>query len=216
VVTHSGPKPRRALVAGLGAAVALIVTGCTSDGGKGPTFTPPTSTYSYLTQPSPTPVSTPPVTTGPNVRPGEKPPTFDPKLEINAPGAADAYAKYWERVLDWGYATTDSSLARTAYAPTCDGCERFMKIFDGARTDGVHFRGGRISFVASTIQPNDHHNGATAISDITVSIQALQAVDGSGRIVESDPAVPHATDRVWMQWTGKRWIVVDWKHVVQK
>jgi hypothetical protein len=200
-----------------GAVAAATLAGCTSDqAAPGDTSAQMlTTTYSpprYSTAPA----STPPVTTGPNIRPGEKPPRFPLSLERNLPSAAGAFAVFWEKTIDWGYATVDSSLPRTVYSPSCAGCERFMKIFDGARADGVHFRGGRLLILAWTIQRNDHHNGATAVIDVTFSIQSLEAIDRGGKVVETDPAVSRTTDRVWVRWTGTQWAVVDWKHVVRK
>jgi hypothetical protein len=193
------------------------VAGCTSDT-PAPDDTSQTSLTTTYSPPhySTAPASTPPITTGPNVRPGEKPPTFPKSLETNVPSAAGAFAVYWEKTIDWGYATVDSSLPRTVYSASCAGCERFMKIFDGARADGVHFRGGRLLILSWTIQPSDHHYGATAVIDVTFSIQALQAINRTGKVVESDPAVARTTDRVWVRWTGTRLTVVDWKHVVRK
>lgn len=210
----------RVLLVCLLAAAALAagaLAGCTSDQSSPRDTSRPTLTTTYSPPHySTAAASSPPVTTGPNVRPGEKPPSFPQSLERNLPGAAGAFAVYWEKTIDWGYATVDSSLPRTVYSASCAGCERFMKIFDGARSDGVHFRGGRLLVLAWTIQPNDHHNGATAVVDVTFSIQALEAIDRDGKVVESDPAVARAADRVWVRWTGRRWTVVDSKHVVRK
>jgi predicted lipid-binding transport protein (Tim44 family) len=120
------------------------------------------------------------------------------------------------QTIDWGYATVDSTLARTAFSPVCTDCTRFMKIFDNARAKGVHFRGGRMTISKWLLQPNDHHNGATAVVDTTVSISALQATDRAGKVVESDPAHAHVLYRVWLRWTGTRWTVVDTKLGVEK
>jgi hypothetical protein len=193
--------------------VVGAVAGCTSDeaGAPGPTIT---STYEPPTQ-STRPASSspvpPPVSTGPNVRPGEKPPTLDPVGRTNTNAGALAFGDYWMRTLEWGYATTDSTLAKSVFSRACGDCARFVKIFDTARDDGVHFRGGRTAVLRSLLQPNDHHNGATAVDDITVSIGALQAIDSRGRVVESDPAHPRVVYRVWLRWRADSWTVVETK-----
>ncbi len=194
----------------LGAAVA----GCTSSSdAPGPTIT---STYQPPTH-SMAPPSTPPaISTGPNVRPGEKPPTLDPVGKANTAAGALAFADYWMRTLDWGYATTDSSLAKGAFSPVCTDCARFMKIFDDARANGVHFLGGRMDVIRTEVEPVDHRHGATAVVDVTVSIEALRAVDSSGHVVESGAASPQVTYRVWLQWLATRWTVVDWKQGIAK
>jgi len=91
-----------------------------------------------------------------------------------------------------------------------------MKTFDDARANRVHFLGGRSAILRTDLQLNDHHNDATAITDVTVSVQALEAIDENGKVVESDPAVARATYRVWISWTGSRWTVVDWKQVIRR
>ena len=210
-----GVRAHRILLPCLLAASALAA--CTSDPpAKGDASTPTlTTTYSpphYSTAPP----STPPITTGPNVRPGEKPPSFPPSMNTDDRVAVDVYAKYWMQTLDWGYATTDSALARHAFLPVCTDCERFIKIFDDARAADEHFRGGRISFDSSTIQPNDHHNGADAVSDVTVAVGALQTLDSNGRVIKHARAIPRVTYRIWMRWTSNRWYVVDWEEAVTK
>jgi hypothetical protein len=197
-------------------ALGLALAACTSGGGADPTFSP-TDTYtppSHSTSPDPS--TSAPVTTGPNVRPGEKPPTLPAVAKTNSNAGALAFAEYWERTIDWGYATVDSSLPRSAYSPSCAGCERFMKIFDEARADGVHFRGGRFAIHGATLQPNDHRYKAGAVVDVAFSAQSLQAFDRTGKVVESDPSHPQETDRVWVRWLGYTWTVADWKHVVSK
>jgi hypothetical protein len=195
---------------------AGALAGCTSDqAAPGDTSTPtPGTTYSpphYSTAPA----STPPITTGPNVRPGEKPPTFPKSLETNVPSAADTFAVYWMQTLDWGYATTDSTLAKHAFLPVCTDCERFVKgNFDDAQARGEHFRGGRVSFISSTIQRNDHRSGSTAVSDVTVSVTALETLDNKGHVIDRAAAIPSITYRIWVRWTGSRWFVVAWKEAI--
>jgi hypothetical protein len=120
------------------------------------------------------------------------------------------------RTLDWGYATTDSTLAKSSFAEVCTGCARFVRIFDNARVKGVHFRGGRSNVISSELQPNDHHNGATAVDDIAISIGALQAVDANGQVVETNPEHPRVVYRVWLQWKAINWKVVDTRQGVEQ
>jgi len=219
VVTQFGPL-RRGAAASLLAALAVIVTGCTSGGGGAdPTFTPPTSTYKPPTSThstSPAPTTTPPISTGPNVRPGEKPPTLPAVGKTNTAAGALAFADYWMRTLDWGYATTDSSLAKAAFLPTCSNCMILVKQFDDAQAKDRHFRGGRSSVLSSALQANDHHDGATAVDDVTVSTGPLQVLDNGGHVVDSAPATPSLTFRTWLKWQSSAWQVADWKEAVAK
>jgi hypothetical protein len=199
------------LLAVLVAGATASCTNANSDA-PGPTIT---STYQPHSHPT-TPTNPPPISTGANVRPGEKPPSLSSVGKTNTPAGALAFSDYWTRTLDWGYATTDSALAKSAFAEVCTGCARFVKIFDNARANGVHFRGGRSNVISSELQPNDHHNGATAVDDISISIGALQAVDANGQVVETNPEHPRVVYRVWLQWKATSWKVVDTRQGVEQ
>lgn len=205
----------------LGAAglAVLAAAGCTSSGSPAdpssalPTYTPPR--VSIETSPS-TPATSSPsfATTGPNVRPGEKPPVLPAVgMTDSAVGAAE-FAKYFMEALDWGYATTDSTLAKSLYAPSCSDCALAMRTFDEVRAKNEHFRGGRVAISKWFIAPNDHRNGATEAVDVTFSAQSLEVIDSSGKVVESDPAVKSMTFRFWLRWYGTNWLVVQKGRVV--
>jgi hypothetical protein len=157
------------LVGALGCVVlsAAACTGGSSDGHGSP---PPSSTAPLTTPgpsspspPSPTPTSTAPTvpTTGPNVSPGEKPPTLAAIGKTNTPQGATQFARYWFAALDWGYATTSSTLARELYAASCTGCAGFAtNIIDSVGTQRRHYRGGRITVSGTEVVPTDRHAGA--------------------------------------------------------
>ncbi|PZS16155.1 MAG: hypothetical protein DLM57_10960 [Pseudonocardiales bacterium] len=166
---------------------------------------------------SPAP-STPTIaTTGPNVHPGEKPPVLPPALVVNLPVGADAFARYWIQALDWGYATTDSTLAKSLFAPSCTGCARFLRNFiDLIRQQHQHYRGGRIAVTGTELMPTDHHAGSTEIVDVTVQQGGLKVISASGAVIESAPQIENDVFRTWLRWDGHSWVVVDWKRVVVK
>lgn len=188
---------------------ALGVAGCTGSAKPAHTFTP-TSTFS---DPRGTggPVSSSPsvATTGPNVRPGEKPPVLPAAGRTNTILGATEFAKYWIEALDWGYATTDSSLAKQSYSSSCSDCALFMQNFDDARAKHEHFRGGRIHIDEWIIADNDRRDGATQAVDVTFSAEGLMTIDASGRVVQSEPAVAQMTFRLWLARKANSWTVVQ-------
>jgi Family of unknown function (DUF6318) len=193
---------------------ASAVAGCTT---ASPDDPPPTITSTYQPHSHPaTPTTPPPISTGANVRPGEKPPTLSPVGKTNTAAGALAFADYWMRTLDWGYATTDSTLAKSAFVDSCSNCAVLVKQFDDARAKGRHFRGGRSRVSSSSLQTNDHHNDATAVDDVTISTQPVRVLDSAGRVVDSAPANGTLTFRTWLKWRAIGWRVVDWKEVVAK
>jgi hypothetical protein len=155
-------------------------------------------------------------TTGPNVRPGEKPPVLSALGRENSRAGSILFATYWMQTIDWAYATTDSHLARSVYAGTCSGCARFLRItIDDVRSRGRHFEGGRIGVTGTTIQPNDRRSGSTSVVDVTVSQAALRVVDAAGVVRERTPPSNEVVFRTWLRWSHGVWTVVDWKHAVQ-
>lgn len=120
------------------------------------------------------------------------------------------------RTLDWAYATTDSTLARTVFASSCDGCFRFLdNIIDKPAAKGEHYKGGRLVPFAVAIKPNDGHLDATLVVDVTVQQSALKLISRTNKVVDSARAVKDAVFRVWLAWRDDSWVVSDWKHAVR-
>lgn len=212
---------RSAPFAGFVAAVVSLAACTSGSGTQHASSTMPSSSTSASAAPtsasapdSPSP-SVP--TTGPNVRPGEKPPTLPAVGKTNTRAGADAFARYWISSLDWGYATTSSVLARELFTPTCVGCARFLtNIIDSTRTQGQHFNGGRISIKSTLLHSTDHHDSATAIVDLLVDQAPLVVIGASGKKISTSPPLSDAIFRVWLRWSSGRRAVVDWKTGVQK
>jgi hypothetical protein len=188
--------------------VTVTLTGCTGSSQPAPTFTPTFTFSDPRGTGSPAP-STTVATTGPNVRPGEKPPVLPPVARTNTALGATEFAKFWMEALDWGYATTDSTLARAYFAPSCTDCTLFMRNFDGPRAVGQHFRGGRIHVLDVLIAPNDRRNGATGAIDVALSADALETVDSQSNVIDRARQVRRIVFRLWLRWTGGRWTVVQ-------
>lgn len=165
-----------------------------------------------------TPASSSPsfAASGPNVRPGEKPPKLLPGTEVNNAVGATQFAMFWIQTLDWGYATTDSTLTKTYYAPSCKECRRFTDIIDSAKRAGDHFEGGRIVASKWLIADNDHRNGATRAVDVTYSQEAVKELDPHGNVVVSDPKASKIVRRLWLKWLADHWTVVDTRQVIYK
>ncbi|MDT4945157.1 MAG: hypothetical protein QOH14_1890 [Pseudonocardiales bacterium] len=75
----------------------MLAAACTG-GGATRTSTPPppdTPSASANSSPSPSPSRTGPLSTGPNVRPGEKPPVLPEAAKEHSPGGALVFAGYY-------------------------------------------------------------------------------------------------------------------------
>jgi hypothetical protein len=199
------------------ALIAGVLVGCTSSGHSASTdpASSPALSSAPVTSGSPSASPSPTIaTTGPNVRPGEKPPVLPDLATRNSRAGAAEFARYWFAALDWGYATTDSTLAKTLYLPACTDCARFMKNFDNAKARSQHFSGGRAAVTNVAVARNDHRQRADTAIDVTIAVGALRTVDASGHVVSSAPQIDAITYRVWLRRVSSRWAVVDFKQAV--
>jgi hypothetical protein len=194
--------------------IAGLLAACTS-GGAAPT---PTSSPSRHTSERPTTTGpesptatarTGPLTTGPNVRPGEKPPEFPDLARRHTANGALAFAAYYYEAYDWGYATNDPYLVEQISAPSCTACSRYVKGLEGAtgRHEVVH--GGRVSFRSASI----FHGVLDIDADFAVDIE----IDEQPIVLEK----PHAPRRtvakavtryhslVFVAWQTMGWRIVE-------
>jgi hypothetical protein len=126
------------------------------------------------------------------------------------------FARYWFAALDWGYATTDSTLAKTLFLPQCKDCTRFMRNFDGPKAHHEHFSGGRSTITSNALIEGDTtHPGATVV-DVTINVSALKTLDSKDHVISKAPPVHSFVSRLWLRWSDQKWAVLDSKQVVDK
>ena len=124
--------------------------------------------------------------TGPNTRPGEKPPLMPLEATQHTPEGAKAFAEFFIKTIDWGYATVSSDL----HAPLLPRrvCDRMQNLrrhgFDKVAQSE-----------ASLHRRSDHRHASTAIvrtavpsAEITIAvtfnIQSFEEVDQSEQVRE--------------------------------
>ncbi|MGI8677160.1 MAG: DUF6318 family protein [Jatrophihabitans sp.] len=149
------------------------------------------------------------------MRPGERPPVLSDVGRLNLPVGQITFAQFWFQALDWGYATTDSTLARELFAKACEQCERLSAIFDSAKREGSHFDGGRLH-VTDTIVTQDHSHAASVAVDVSFSQDALKKIGRSGAVQIAEPRQAKTEYRVWLSRKSDSWTVVDLKEVLQR
>jgi hypothetical protein len=66
-----------------------------------------------------------------------------PKLakRADATGAAN-FVLYWVKVSNYAALTGDTDLLRTISTPDCEGCNRYIRLYEKTYADGGYFRGG--------------------------------------------------------------------------
>ena len=196
-------------------AIALIVgllAGCTGSSGGGskptPTPSPTSSTTSLVTSPSPSPDRTGPLTTGPNVRPGEKPPVFPSVGRIRSREGALAVAIYYFRAFDWGYATNDGSLVRGVASPTCSGCRTYLDGLASLKKNNEVLVGGRAKIVSYSVARNTYRVSAEFVADVAIDEEPV-VLRGAQSTRTAAPAARDLHSLVFLDWRHGRWLVVD-------
>jgi hypothetical protein len=191
--------------------IAGMLAACTSgDAEPRPTPSPSPSsprTSTTAASSSPTPTPTGPLTTGPNVRPGEKPPVYPALAKHHTADGALAFAIYYFKAFDWGYATNDSRLVAAISEPTCDGCRSYISALNSLEQSNEVLRGGRITFKSSSIAPNTYKVKAEYVADLVVDEQAV-VVQGPSTTRTAASPVTNDHSLVFVSWISGEWKVV--------
>lgn len=206
---------RRAV--GIAAFAALcLVAGCSGSSGDAPSSDPPSSVSSSPTTTPPpatsTPTSTAPSsptvpadvpTTGPNLRsPNERPP-IEPVLATQHTAAgAKAFAEFFVRTIDWGFATMSGTYIRHYAPPSCLGCKQFADGIDRARAAHHTYVGGWFTITGSTARS---YTASTASIAVRYDSLSFEEVDQLGKGISADPAQTNQTFIVDLAWTPSGW-----------
>jgi hypothetical protein len=204
-----------ALIAGL--CCALVACGLVACGGSSHSVrtsaapTPssaPTSSAASSSAPASSPTATTPLLTGAAVKPGEVPPTQNPKFITDDSAGAISFAGYFYRALDWSIATSNPNLLRPISAASCAPCSRYINEIDAFAAAGGHSEGARVT--AFQFAPAQ---GNLVKSDFVVQVtlnqmpQVLVSADGS----RSTPPAPTNPSIVYLyiDWANGRFQAVE-------
>jgi Family of unknown function (DUF6318) len=205
--------------------VLLSCAACTSSGdgspasssvSSGPTATPTVSvpppttsapSSSHVGPPKPPQPSLPAdvPTTGPNTRAGEKPPIMPLEATQHTPDGAKAFAEFFIKTIDWGYATTSSTYMRHYFQKSCIGCRSTADALDKARRQQHHFIGDR--FTIRSVSETGRATSTTIHLLATFDVQSVEVVDEHGESVDASPAVNGFRERVSASWLTDHWLV---------
>ena len=194
-------------VAGLLVVVTLVAAAC----GGGATAPPSTSSVTSMSVMSPTAKvsasQTTPVTSGPNVRPGERPPAMPAAAKQHTQEGALAFAGYYIRALDWSIATTDPQLLIPISDPACVACGSYVKEIRDVRIQGGYIRGGRIGLSEAEINKSVFKTGI----DYIITINTVQEPDSIIRRSQSPLSQETSTERLksnlLVAWRRGSWVV---------
>jgi hypothetical protein len=145
--------------------------------------------------------------TGPNTRKGEQPPVMPIAATKHSPDGAKAFAEFFIKTIDWGYATTSSAYMRHYFDHRCAGCRQFADGFDVTLRKHDHYIGGRIMTQDSTVsgRPLAPRTDVTVISRF--DILSIEKIDSSGHVLAADGAHSGERFETSLVWRADSWTV---------
>jgi uncharacterized protein DUF6318 len=191
--------------------VVLAVLGAACGGGGGHSAessdVAPTASGSSTTATG-TPSPTGPLTTGPGVLPGEKPPVLSADAKQHTPAGALAFAAYYFKAFDWSIATNDPYLVAQISAPNCTACQRVIRGLSPLRSEGASLNGGRIHLKTAKLVTGQFRFKSDYVVDVSLT-QAPEVITRPSSTPST--AAPATSDRsfVFVTWIGNGWRIEE-------
>jgi hypothetical protein len=187
--------------------LAMLAAACSSSNHahKAPDPNPTQPTTSTAATSSP---ATGPLTTGPGVQPGEKPPILSNDAKQHTPAGALAFAAYYFKAFDWSVATNDPYLVRAISAPTCAACQRVISGLASLRSEGGVLRGGRMQLKSAKIVTGTFRFKADHVVEVSLN-QDPEVITGPSSAPTTAAQATKDTSLVFVSWVGHGWQVQE-------
>lgn len=188
--------------------IAGLLGACTS-GGADPTPRPSTTLVSSSTSgTAPAPTPTGPLTTGPNVRPGERPPVLPPEAKKHTGSGATLFAAYFFKAFSWGYSVNDPYLVAKISFPRCTACAKYIRSLRTLRRSGGQLFGGHVTVRSASLSPGVQYEADYAV-DVGIDEQPVILMYPHAHPSTAAPAEKGHHSVVFLKWIGGGWKVVE-------
>jgi Family of unknown function (DUF6318) len=197
------------------AAVALsaivgLTAACTSGHGADPSTIPaPSGTPTTTPTVSPSPIRTGPLTTGPNMSPGEKPPAMSTTARQHTAAGALSFAQYYYRAFDWGYATNDPYLVQQISDQNCKACNRYITTLQALARAGGHVQNGRIRVKSARLTTGQFTVKSDYVADVMTDEEAVVVISPSSAPSTAEPPAMNDESLIFVSWRLTAWKVVE-------
>jgi hypothetical protein len=114
---------------------------------------------------------------------------------------ARAFAEFFIKTIDWGYATTSSAYMRHFFVNDCATCRNFAQLFDESRRAHQHFVGGRITPGSAYVR----RGRLVPVVAVPFAISAFAQMTATGHVIQADRAHDHERFDVTCRWSGSNW-----------
>lgn len=120
---------------------------------------------------------------------------------------AQAFAGFFIKTIDWGYATTSSKYMRHYYAPTCSSCAAVDRSLATAAKLHHRYEGARFTTTRTALARHATYGGAEFTALITFDITSFEEVTKAGKFVRADGAHQGWRYEVSVRWSASKWVV---------
>jgi hypothetical protein len=146
-------------------------------------------------------------TTGPNLlHKGERPPVMPLAATKHTAAGAVAFAKFFIRTIDWGFATTSGAYMRHYFAKSCIECASHADGLDNTKKAGEYYLGSRFTITAANSAPA---GAADASVVVTFNLTSAEVLTSRGTFVDGDVAHTGQVRQLWLTWGSAGWRIVD-------
>ncbi|MGI8881833.1 MAG: hypothetical protein ACR2KJ_15270 [Jatrophihabitans sp.] len=128
---------------------------------------------------------------------------------VHSAAGAQAFAVFFVKTIDWGYATTSSAYMRHYYNPkTCGQCASVSDGIDADRKAGLHYLGDRFHIKRQSVIGGPQHFGSEHIVQVVSLVESVTVVDAKGDIHGADVADSAFTLQIYPAWMNGNWVIV--------
>lgn len=186
------------------------LTACTGGGHDEPASVASSTPLSRAgsTSSSVAPSRTGPLTTGPNVRPGEKPPVLSPIARQHSRAGAIEFAVYYIKALDWSQATSDPYLLVPISARSCVSCQANIRSLRQLAAEHGYLKSGRTKVLETRVLNADGDLKAEYVIKLRLQQEPVIVIRPTAvTTVASKPET--LTSYVYVSWIEGRWLIAE-------
>ena len=120
---------------------------------------------------------------------------------------AKAFAAFFIKTIDWGYATTSGAYIRHYALNSCTACAGFADAIDRAKSADHRYVGGRMTMTSTRLASTALVHGASTTAIVAFNILSFEELTKGGSIVHADGAHRGEQFEVSLNWQGHGWMV---------
>lgn len=125
----------------------------------------------------------------------------------HTPEGARAFAEFFIKTIDWGYATTSSTYMRHYFQKSCIECANVVEGIDRVRNAHEHFVGDRFTIIRSAATKAHSAGLSESLVWPKFNVSSGEIVTSQGKFVDGDAAHPGYQEEVTLRWSDNAWTV---------